>query len=353
MSEGVQHPNHSEDVSTFPSAASIYGEFPIRDDISIGESGHGYVLRMAAANYLNGLPAVKKMLGKTRFAVLDCGDAPLLSQWFGADLQKLERALGATGIGRTESEFEICGQVLARSYFVNRMHPRVCPLCLEKAPYCRSHWEISLVTACHLHGFLLEDKCRWCGASMSWNRPSVTICKCGMALLGDAEYSPCTPLEGHVSLWVSTQVADRVPASAASTFSSPLEFEASEVSLIRLLEPLTLGGGLQMIYALGTAERSDTSSSHEVIIKKSSLRSARDVICNAAAMVERLMASEHVEFRRSNLSVVVNLLAESAKASSDSADRSLAHSLIYVLLRQGGRSNWKSKYPQLSQYELF
>jgi hypothetical protein len=76
----------SIDASAFPLSASIYGEFPVRDDISSGESGHGYVLRMAVANFLNGLPAVKRMLGKTRFAVLDSGDAPMLSQWFGAEV---------------------------------------------------------------------------------------------------------------------------------------------------------------------------------------------------------------------------------------------------------------------------
>lgn len=354
MNEPVQAPTLSLDASAFPLPASIDGEFPVRDDISSGESGHGYVLRMAVANYLNGLPAVKRMLGKTRFAVLDSGDAPMLSQWFGADLQKLTLALGVTGIGRPESEFELYGQILGRSYFVNRMYPRVCPLCLDQVPHCLSYWEVSLATACHRHGVLLEDKCRWCGADVSWNRPSVSMCKCGIHFGGDGERFPCTPLEEAISHWIAMKLVGGQSALESSTPSLSGNSGIFEISLMRLLRPLTLGGGLQMLYALGTAERSDTSSSsHALVRKKSSLVSARDIMGNAAAMLERLMTSDYVEFRRSSLSVVINLLAESAKANSDPADRSLAHSLIHVLLRQGGRSNWKSRYPQLSQYELF
>lgn len=122
---------------------------------------------------------------------------------------------------------------------------------------------------------------------------------------------------------------------------------------MRLLRPLTLDGGLKMIYALGTAERSDASASHALQRKKTSIASARDVLLQAETMAGKLIAVEHVDVRKSSLSVIVNLLAESTKANTDAVDRSLALSLIYVLLRRGGRSNWKSRHPQLSQYELF
>lgn len=331
---------------------SNIGEFPVRDDIELNESGHGYVLRMAVANYLGGVPAVKKMLGKTRFAVLEDTDAMQICRWFGADPEKLKRALGATGIGRTASDFEICGQPIGRSYFINRMHPRVCSLCLAQAPHCKSQWELSLSTACHLHSVSLIESCPLCGGNLSWNRPSVTTCKCGGSLSSMSLGGGCNALECALSRWIVEKLSS---VGEVCEFELPPNREDGtfDSALIRFLQPLTLCGGMQLIYALGTAERCDTSSSYSSRRKKSSIAFARDMLFQADTMVEKLIASKSVDFRKSSLSVVINLLAESAKASADAADRSLAHSLIYILLRQGGRSNWKSRHPQLSQYELF
>lgn len=178
----------------------------------------------------------------------------------------------------------------------------------------------------------------------------MTMCKCGGSLASTPKTCDCSALECALSQWIARKL---ISLDEFSGTESPQKFEGVllESGLMRLLQPLTLGGGMQLIYALGTAERCDASSSYALHRKKSSIASARDLLLQADAMVGKLMAFEHVDFRKSSLSVVINLLAETAKANA--ADRSLAHSLIYVLLRQGGRSNWKSRHPQLSQYELF
>lgn len=337
--------------SSFENTASV-GEFPIRDDIAQCESGHGYVLRMAVANFLCGLPTVKKMLGKTRFSVLEDVDASQIANWFGANPEKLSIALGATGIGNSANDFEFCGHLIGRSYFVNRMYPRVCALCLVEAPYCRNQWELALVTACPLHGVTLIDSCPWCGKSLSWNRPAVTNCMCGGSLALVPNACDSTELESGISQWIASKL-NPLEVFSGSKAAQKTEEVSRSSTLLRLLKPLSLGGGMQLIYALGTAERSDACVSYVSQRKKSSIVSARDMLFQADSMVEKLMAGKNVEFRKSNFSVVVNLLAETSKANADAADRSLAHSLIYVLLRQGGRSNWKSRHPQLSQYELF
>jgi hypothetical protein len=164
--------------------------------------------------------------------------------------------------------------------------------------------------------------------------------------------SDSTKLEAEISLWIARKLNPTEDISGSEVLQK-IGSTIFESALSRLLKPLTLGGGMQLIYALGTADRSDVSVSCVSQRKKSSIVSARKMLFHADAMLGKLGASQRVDFRRSNLSVVINLLAETAKANSDDADRSLAHSLIYVLLRQGGRSNWKSRHPQLSQYELF
>lgn len=59
---------------------------------------------------------------------------------------------------------------------------KVCPLCLEEAPYCRRIWDFKLVTCCPLHKVLLIDQCQYCKKQIGWNRPTVVICNCGFDL---------------------------------------------------------------------------------------------------------------------------------------------------------------------------
>ena len=324
--------------------------FPIRDDLRSGESAHGYVLRMAVANHLNGVPTVKAMLGKTRFSVLDRSDADSIAIWFGADPDRLATALGSTGIGRNADNFLLFGHILNRSYFINRMYPRICTACIEESPFCRAAWDLSLVTTCAHHGFVLLDSCLCCGSSLSWNRPAVNVCKCGCTFdIGDESICGST-VEREFSKWAEGKISDL----ESNINSDTAEITAqAKVPLMRLIQPLSLNGGLHMVYALGTAQRSrqtDVPAAHR---RKSSVAAARDVLQNASAFVDQLNCGQRIEFVPASLSVVRKLLAESASAANNPADRSLAYSLSGGLLHQSGRSNWKSSYPQLSQLELF
>jgi hypothetical protein len=122
---------------------------------------------------------------------------------------------------------------------------------------------------------------------------------------------------------------------------------------MRLLNPLTLNGGLHLVYALGTAERCSRSDFTVTHRKKSSIAAAQEILRRGSALLEHIQCGDPVDFKQSSLTVVIKLLAESAAACNHAADKSIAYSLITTLLRFGGRSNWKSRYPQLSQMDLF
>jgi hypothetical protein len=324
--------------------------FPIRDDLRNGEAGHGYVLRMAVANHLNGVPTVKAMLGKTRFSVMDESDASRIAIWFGADPDRLAVALGSTGIGRNADNFLLYGHTLSRSYFINRMYPRICIKCIEESALCRAEWDLSLVATCAHHGLVMLDACQYCGSSLSWNRPAVNICKCGCAFAFGDESICGSTMEREFAKWAGRKISD----SGLDINSEAAEMERQpDLPLIRLIQPMSLNGGLNMVYAFGTAQRNsqiDVTAMHR---KKSSVAAARDILQNASAFVDQLNSGRRIEFVPSSLSVVRKLLAESASAANNPADRSMAYSLIGSLLHQSGRSNWKSSYPQLSQLELF
>ncbi|OGQ60219.1 MAG: hypothetical protein A3J24_09900 [Deltaproteobacteria bacterium RIFCSPLOWO2_02_FULL_53_8] len=332
------------------SAAGLWGQFPIRDDIQDSESANGYVLRMAVANFLNGIPAAKKMLGKTRFAVFDASDADRVASWFGADPVRLAVAFGTTGIGRNSEEMQFRGHDLSRSYFINRLHPRICIRCLEENSRCHADWELSLVTACTHHGNTLVDKCPYCLGDLSWNRPAVNTCQCGNILVELGEPDAPSTLEREFSRWCATKVCTPGSSIEMDLVACP---SADDLPLIRLVQPLSLQGGLSLVYALGTADRCSQGDFTVTHRKKSSIGAAQEVLRRGSALLAQVQEGNAVDFKTSSLSVVMKLLAESAAASNQSADKSLAYSLVNKMLRYGGRSTWKSRYPQLSQMDLF
>lgn len=334
-------------------APSLHVErFPIRDNLLRGESGHGYTLRMASANGLSGISLLKRMLGRTRFATLESEDAPRIAHWFGADLTALSTALGSTGVGTQADDYRFCGQVLGRKYFLNRMHPRICDLCLRDDRYCRSFWEIGLATACPRHDVILRERCPSCERSLSWDRPGLDLCQCGAVLTSDSTTTLCSPLERDVSDWIESRTKPVGDIDIDADCPRDDGFE-KRCKLARLLTPLTLSGGLRLIYALGTAGRYQQTGVPPSERTKSSVAAAQELLFAADKFIDSPTDAAPAINRITGLTVVTQLLAESASAKSAPADRSLAQSLISALLRHKNRSSWQSRHPQLSQMELF
>lgn len=55
---------------------------------------------------------------------------------------------------------------------------RWCPLCLGDQGFGRVGWELLFADACATCGSWLVDVCHQCGAPVTWNRPSMTRCRC-------------------------------------------------------------------------------------------------------------------------------------------------------------------------------
>lgn len=329
--------------------------FPFHDLVRPNESGQGYALRMAVENGLPGLPPLKTWLGKSRFAALDAADAPLLQHWFGANETLLEFALGRTATGRREQAYAYAGHSLGRSYFLNRAYPRVCPECLREHGHCAIIWDISLVVACPVHRQTLMDRCDYCQRALSWNRPRVGTCSCGVELAMSEPRPVACPLEIQFAIWVDQRISRRSEEirSASQFMVSEMARPESLTALMTLLWPLSLDGGLHIAYALGTAEGYDDQ--HQVVTRrpKTPLRKAQQVLAMANELAEKIGRAEPVHFRLSRPSVVVQLLAESACAQGNSADRSLAQSILMEVLRYQKRATWSSLNPHLSQLALF
>lgn len=325
--------------------------FPIRDQIRPMESGQGYALRMASENHLVGLQQVKRWLGRSQYSVLDGEDAPILQQWFGADVDELRFALGRIATGRGERDYEYAGQAIGRSYFVNRSYPRICPACIEGDGICRLAWDVSLVVACERHGGLLVDRCHYCQKFLTWNRPAVDTCVCSTRLVEPQSIRTAEPLEIQFSDWVSRRI---------DMNREDVEHEAprpqSLTALMSLLWPLSLDGGLHIAYALGTAAGYESGEDSELgaasTRPREQLQKARQMLRRAGMLSEKIAKQEILSFRVSRPSVVIGLLAEAAAAQASPQDRSLAHSLLLTIMHQKS-SKWSGTHPQLSQISLF
>jgi len=56
---------------------------------------------------------------------------------------------------------------------------RYCPECLKDKPYWRQAWELSLMTACPVHGRSLIEACPKCDRTHGWQRSTLLTCDCG------------------------------------------------------------------------------------------------------------------------------------------------------------------------------
>lgn len=323
--------------------------FPLRDTVRLGESGQGYVLRMASENGLRGLPFVKSGLGRSRFHTLDADDAARISKWFGAPEGELAEALGHISRDAAKNGFSYAGQEIGRSYFLNRGRPRVCPLCISQHGFCRAEWDFVLVVACPRHACLLSDRCPVCDKAVDWNRPSLTACQC-YSDLRSWKAQPVVPptLELAFAQWVSAFVTPGARDQAAVETTDGAGF-----ALLRLLQPLSLGAGLSLTYALASACQYPLSGGGQRVKKKTSLLHGRQVLQAADRLVQRIAQGERIELRVSQRPVTVALLSEAMTKATCPEDRSIALSILGYVLRQGGRTKWSGQYGQLSQLPLF
>lgn len=326
----------------------VLRSFPVRDHIRPFESGQGYVLRMVQENRLLGLHEIKAMLGKSRYAVIDGDDAPALHRWFGADEARLRTALGRTQTGDGKGGYEYVGGPIGRSYFINRIYPRICPQCVREQGHCELRWDLSLVVACDRHQTLLIDHCQHCSRQISWNRASLELCGCG-DWLEAAENAPVpTEVELQFATWASACVARQCGFSDQDA-TRPL----SPHPLITLLWPMSLDGGMRLTYALATAAGYEKSMSQAGIKPRATMAKARYMLEAAAGLALRIARLEPVEFEVRQPTVIVGLLAESLAAQATAEDKSAAQSILYEVLTRRASVRWRGVYPQLSQISLF
>jgi TniQ len=326
--------------------------FPLQEQIQHGESGQGYVLRMAALNSLPGLGAVKKLLG-TPTSTLDGQQASIISKWFGANPERLRHALGT--IAYTNSGPTIYGgHKLTKATFLNRTQPRVCPLCIQDTGLCKLVWDFSLVTTCDKHRISLVDYCSSCGKRIQWERPTVETCRCYSPLSQSQNFHVPHEVEFEFAHWVRLQIQNKWFDEALRTEAYELLAELKPTSsLMQLLWPLSLDAGLLVAVALSTASGQSLDMSEISRRRLDSLQRAQVALMMANELATLLKKQDYARLHLKSASAVVGLIANCTSHEFSATDRGFAQSLLATVIGQYKAQRWSSSMPQLSQLTLF
>lgn len=210
---------------------------PVRDAIWPDESGNGYALRMVGINSLR-YSELAELVSSLGHCYLANGAAPFIAYLFGAQTTMVRRAIPEQFVSKGKRQIHFMGQVLMRTYLVRHTRPQLCPVCMQEKKYAKALWDLSLVTACTLHDVQLIDRCASCARSISWRRPSLFLCICGVEFTENMTQK-ASPLE----IWFNQCLENKlIPGTG---------FPKNDVSVGAVFNSLSLDISMRLVRSLG------------------------------------------------------------------------------------------------------
>lgn len=141
------------------------------------------------------------------------------------------------------SLWQIGGHSITKGHFIRSTHQPLCPLCLQKTPYLRNSWEVSLYTACSHHQSRLLDKCPQCSRRITITRTVVDRCNCGFPF-GEA----IPEIADSSNLLVSTLIDFHLRNGQAVSADRPWPLE---LTMVEQLSSMPLDTFLKALWFFG------------------------------------------------------------------------------------------------------
>lgn len=298
-----------------------------------GESGQGFMLRMASSNGIS-LSRLRQLVGMTENETFS---AKHENQLFGlvglaghTSSELLPRRLRGGGI--------ICyGHRFRVKTLLRFRRPQVCPACIRETRCCAAHWDLSLSVLCLRHRCFLQDFCPKCHAAIRWNRPSI-------------EWGHCK----HYLGWVVAE--EDIPQELISfqqiTEDLLSDQEPDFSDLAFLCHGLSLDAWCNLLWAVGLMAGPNATPLRTVSAAAPSCVSARAILLRAAGRLQRAVNSGP------NLSELAHVVTEAPLVGtilnpSNERDRSIV--LTWYRLIFGGREEAMliRRHRSLSQMNLF
>jgi len=311
---------------------------PVKVEPDPGESGLGFLLRVARANGLSlaslfEIASLPRSLWMSERAVLT------LAQATEVDLEWLRSHSVITCSRDGHRCFEWRGQLWACPLSLRGTRPQVCPICLQEGRTCLQDWELSGAVVCVHHRCSLIDICGHCGKRLSWWRPAIDVCTCGHFIVTKGE-----EVVGELLVdWTETLLAK------ADRVSRPLP----ERDLPRWLGVLSADGLLAVGFAFGIRrEQLERVSSAAARVPPSTIE-MRAVIERAVVRLRRsgeIRAPCAMDLR---MQVYEEGLRRLWHRNVAEADRNVAAGLLHWLGATRHRPRHSSRATTNRQGELF
>jgi len=210
-----------------------YGRpLPVQSKIYSDESGNGFALRLLGQNGLT-FSDLATVVASVGHRYVPASAASHVAYLFGESVDSLIRAIPLTYKSNGCLVARFMDQYISRPYHLRHTRPQVCTQCLDEIGRARAVWEISLFTACPIHGCTLIDVCPQCRRSLSWRRPSLKSCFCGFDF---ASYVPDRASPEHI--WISRCIEQGLLGNSAAENAIDDLYYLSKLSLDSILRLL-------------------------------------------------------------------------------------------------------------------
>ncbi len=318
---------------------------PVVDDPFPDESLYGFVLRMSGRNRLAGMTWVLAQLGRRSITQLGESDDRAIAHLFGANPDAVNRlVVRGRWVDGTHRHW-IRGLEITRPYLLRLARPQWCPLCLVEGGFARAAWDLQLVTACHLHGVQLLERCPKCSRLLRWQRRDLRNCLCGGNLCV-AEARPAEPGAVDVAAWIASHLdasAGGLAKGAQVASASPWQFIA---------HGLSVDGGMRLLYGAGLKRDAGHRVGPGEARAGLTTSECRDVCARSVDRLRSVQAQLSHE-DKAHLRALFHLPALVALAIDglEEADRQMARSLLEAGLAVSsprGRLNRGGQHAQLS-----
>ena len=233
----------------------------------LGESGVGYLLRLAASNGIS-MHKLRQLAGMTEAETFTAKHAGALFSLVGLG----DTAQSGILPQRARGTSTLCyGHRFRVRTMLRFRRPQLCSACIRETRICAAHWDLAVSVVCLKHRCFLQDVCPTCHTSIRWNRPTVDWGHCRHSLAGPAghEYVP-------EALFSAQRITEQLLRHQTADFSALIPYPTA----------LSLDAFGSLLWALGLIEIPYSVPPRNVITRVPSALEARVIVLRAVTRLE-------------------------------------------------------------------
>ncbi|MDP9967523.1 hypothetical protein J2W37_005269 [Variovorax paradoxus] len=299
-----------------------------------------WALRVAAVNLVS-VSWLRSRLVISQPRPFNAEDSLKLAAVMVADPSELRARLPVYGRADGTPAILYFGQMTLFAPCVRFRRPQVCPACLRCHAHCPAAWDYSCYAVCPIHCLPMVDQCVSCRRSLTWDRLSVDVCRCGAYIKSPVD----EPSDGY-----------RVAGFFSRLISAHIAGETHGCELTALLPAwwslATLDGLMRLTVAMGIVDKEDCAVRFPSLHRFSSRTWALIV----ARGLERLMqvdSSEPAQMTSLRRTVWEGGLESLALKSVSPVDGQIAELLLHRIFARKLSVRFGASRGSLSQISLF